>query len=83
MITVHGLRDDHKTVWTSQTGKPWVKFGLFDQLSIRQLDYLYAIDEKAGVYSPDGIKKEARNLLRLYREERHKLPDVGSARQLF
>ncbi|KAM0490409.1 hypothetical protein ACHAP8_011568 [Fusarium lateritium] len=76
VVTVHGLRDDHKTVWTSQTGKSWLREILFQELSIRPLDYFYAVDEKADVFGPDGIEMEARNLLRSYREKRQILPDT-------
>ncbi|KAH7186028.1 ankyrin repeat-containing domain protein [Fusarium flagelliforme] len=76
VITVHGLRDDQKTVWQSQTGKLWLRDHLFVNLSVRQLDYFYAIEEDAEVYGPGGIKKEAQNLLRLYREQRQSLPDT-------
>ncbi|KAM0348148.1 hypothetical protein ACHAP4_011103 [Fusarium culmorum] len=76
VITVHGIRDDHQTVWTSQTGKLWLRDELFDQLSVRQLDYFYAIDNQAGIFGPDGIKVEARNLLRLYCQHRRNLPDT-------
>ncbi|RGP73711.1 ankyrin repeat [Fusarium longipes] len=76
VVTVHGLRDDHKTVWRSQTGKLWIRGQLFDGLAIRQLDYLYSNDQEARIFSHDGIKTEARNLLRQYREYRLALPDT-------
>ncbi|KAG5811160.1 hypothetical protein H9Q74_013689 [Fusarium xylarioides] len=76
VITVHGLRDDHTTVWTSLTGKPWVKDDLFKDIDIRQLDYRYAIDESSAVYGPNGIHDEAANLLREYHEKRSELDEV-------
>ncbi|KAM0417014.1 hypothetical protein ACHAPT_012980 [Fusarium lateritium] len=76
VITVHGLRDDHNTVWTSETGNEWVGKQLFEHLSVRQLDYLYATDESARIFQENGIKAEARNLLRLYSENRRELSDT-------
>ncbi|RSL97661.1 hypothetical protein CDV31_012939 [Fusarium ambrosium] len=76
VITVHGLRDDHNTVWTIQKGDQLVGQRLFEHLSVRQLDYLYATDESARVFQEDGIKAEARNFLRLYSEYRRKLSDT-------
>ncbi|KAL6364057.1 hypothetical protein LRP88_03490 [Fusarium phalaenopsidis] len=76
VITVHGLCDDHNTVWTSHKGDQWVGQRLFEHLSVRQLDYLYPTDESARVFQEDGIKAEARNLLRLYSEYRRELSDT-------
>ncbi|CAG1991720.1 unnamed protein product, partial [Fusarium graminearum] len=76
VITVHGIRDDHKTVWKSQTGTLWLKDKLFHELSVRQLDYHYAVDNRAGIFGPNGIKLEAWNLLRSYCQHRRSLPDT-------
>ncbi|KAG8674140.1 hypothetical protein FPOAC1_000103 [Fusarium poae] len=76
VITVHGLRDNHRTVWISKTGAAWLKHSLFQELSIRQLDYVYALDESAQVFRPDGIEIEARNLLRSYCQLRQSLLDT-------
>ncbi|KAF5676117.1 ankyrin repeat [Fusarium heterosporum] len=73
VITVHGLRDDRSTCWKSKSGKHWLERSLFQGLSIRQLDYSYAIDESAQIYEKDGVKAEAKNLLRLYSENRREL----------
>jgi hypothetical protein len=78
VITVHGLRDNHRTVWISKTGAAWLKHSLFQELSIRQLDYVYALDESAQVFRPDGIEIEARNLLRSYCQLRQSLLDVST-----
>lgn len=77
VITVHGLRDDHNTVWRNQEGKQWIPNQLFSSMCIRQLDYMYAADNDARIFQEDGIKAEAKELLRLYVEERRKLPEVG------
>lgn len=77
VVTVHGLRDDQKTVWKSKSGKPWLRDRLFDSLSVRQLDYFYAVDESARVFQPHGIETEAKELLRLYSEWRRGLLDVS------
>jgi hypothetical protein len=76
VITVHGIRDDRNTAWTTRTGTPWLRDQLFEDLSIRQLDYSYSIDSPATVFQPDGIRTEALNLLHHYSEERCSLPDV-------
>lgn len=76
VIAVHGLRDDRSTAWKSKSGKPWLRDRLFQQLSIRQLNYSYATDESARVFQRNGIKAEAQNLLRLYSEERRRLEDT-------
>ncbi|KAK1636422.1 ankyrin repeat-containing domain protein [Colletotrichum phormii] len=76
VITIHGLRDNHKTVWKSSSGQAWLQDSLFQDLSVRQLDYMYAIDDSARIFQPDGFQVEARNLLRLYAEKRRNLPET-------
>ncbi|KAK1990874.1 hypothetical protein LX36DRAFT_591731 [Colletotrichum falcatum] len=76
VITVHGLRDNHSTVWKSESGSLWLRDRLFAGRSVRQLDFIYAIDDSARVFQPDGIEVESRNLLRLYAEHRSCLPDA-------
>ncbi|GKT40024.1 uncharacterized protein ColSpa_00205 [Colletotrichum spaethianum] len=76
VITIHGLRDNHNTVWESSSGQAWLQDSLFKDLSIRQLDYMYAIDDSARIFQPDGIQVEARNLLHLYAEKRRNLPET-------
>ncbi|KAJ3544493.1 hypothetical protein NM208_g3022 [Fusarium decemcellulare] len=80
VITVHGLRDDHDTAWKSRSGRPWLQDKLFEGSSIRQLDYLYAIDESARVFTKDGIEAEARNLLRSCSDDISQRQDEGSLR---
>ncbi|KZL84144.1 ankyrin repeat protein [Colletotrichum incanum] len=76
VITVHGLRDNHSTVWKSNSGQSWLQDSLFKSLSVRQLDYIYATDEAARIFQPDGIEVEARDMLRLYAEKRQNLPNA-------
>ncbi|KAL7795974.1 ankyrin repeat protein [Trichoderma ceciliae] len=76
VITVHGLRDDHSTAWKSKNGESWLRSQLFESLSIRQLDFFYAVDESARVFQEDGIKIEAKNLLQEYCAKRRELPDT-------
>ncbi|KAF4899756.1 Serine/threonine-protein phosphatase 6 regulatory ankyrin repeat subunit A [Colletotrichum fructicola] len=73
VITVHGLRDDHKHVWKSENGSPWLQQQLLSNIPSRQVDYLYATDSTARIFRPDGIELEAQNLLRLYAENRRLL----------
>ncbi|KAK2010071.1 hypothetical protein LZ32DRAFT_536560 [Colletotrichum eremochloae] len=76
VITVHGLRDNHSTMWKSKSGDSWLQERLFGGRFVRQLDFVYAIDDSARVFQPDGIEAESQNLLRLYAENRRGLPDA-------
>ncbi|KAK2022379.1 hypothetical protein LX32DRAFT_602940 [Colletotrichum zoysiae] len=76
VITVHGLRDNHSTMWKSKSGAPFLQDGLFDGVSVRQLDFIYETHNSARVFGPDGIEVESRNLLRLYAEKRRSLLDA-------
>ncbi|EFQ29549.1 uncharacterized protein GLRG_04693 [Colletotrichum graminicola M1.001] len=76
VITVHGLRDNHSTMWMSKSGVSWLQERLFDGLSVRQLDFIYATHDSARVFQPDGIEVESRDLLRQYAEKRLDLPDA-------
>lgn len=78
MITVHGIRDDYKTAWTTDSGNWWVVNNLFEDLSIREVDYSYEIDEEATILQVDGIKLHAERLLTAYAKERANLEEVGS-----
>lgn len=50
---------------------------LFKDLSVREVDYSYEIDEDSILYEPNGIKHLAEKLVNEYAEEREKLEDVG------
>ncbi|KAK2055438.1 hypothetical protein LY76DRAFT_520468, partial [Colletotrichum caudatum] len=76
VITVHGLRDNHSTMWKSKSGAPFLQEGLFDGVSMRQLDFIYETHNSARVFEPNGIEVESRNLLRLYAEKRRFLLDA-------
>lgn len=84
MITVHGIRDDTKTAWTSKDSgssfysQGWIQEDLFRGLDIRQLDYAYDIEESARIYHADGngIEMESRILLDDVARWRAHLPEV-------
>lgn len=76
VITVHGIRDDYKTSWTDHKGAWWVKDQLFSNLSIREVDYSYEIDEGSVIYAPDGINRLATSLIDEYAQLRSKLMEV-------
>ncbi|KAL6887054.1 putative ankyrin repeat protein [Trichoderma evansii] len=76
VVTVHGIRDDYKTAWTEEDGTWWLKEKLFKNLSIREVDYSYEIDEEATIFQVDGIKLHAERLLTAYAKERAKLEDT-------
>jgi len=63
VVTVHGIRDDYKTAWTTDSGGWWVKNSLFDGLSIRQIDYSFDIDGESLLYQPGGLQRHAMKLL--------------------
>lgn len=77
MVTVHGLRDDHQTAWTSSIDSShWIQSKLFSYASIRHLDYVYDTGDSARVYGPNGINMEANALLASLAQERTQLLDV-------
>lgn len=83
VITVHGIRDDTKTAWTSKDPArseiecDWLQEELFTGLDIRQLDYAYGIEESDNIFhTPDGIDVEARKLLDCVAQARTDLPEV-------
>lgn len=78
VVTVHGIRDDYKIAWTENGGTWWLKEKLFKELSIREVDYSYEIDEEATIFQVDGIKLHAERLLTAYAKDRARLEDVGS-----
>ncbi|XDG08410.1 hypothetical protein ABKA04_008025 [Annulohypoxylon sp. FPYF3050] len=78
VITVHGIRDDYKTSWTDHKGAWWVKDQLFKNLSIREVDYSYEIDEGSELYVPDGINRLATSLIDEYAQLRSKLMEALS-----
>lgn len=77
MVTVHGIRDDYKTAWTEEDGTWWLVNKLFENLSIRELDYSYEVDEEAAIFQVDGIKLHAERLLTAYAKDRASLEEVG------
>lgn len=78
VITVHGLRDDFKTAWTDKKGNRWVKDQLFENQSIREINFSYEIDEYATIYDPLCIMIDhGNNLLGQYAEVREKLKKVS------
>ena len=77
MVTVHGIRDDYKTAWIDKTGTWWVKDQLFKDLSIREVDYSYEIDEDSAIYEPNGILHHAEKLIKKYAEVRKDLDEVS------
>jgi hypothetical protein len=69
LVTVHSLRDDSAYVWKTATKSWWIT-ELFSELTVRQLDYTYAVDESATIFQSDGIEVEARRLLKELSEHR-------------
>lgn len=78
VVTVHGIRDDYKTAWIEKDDTWWLKNKLFKDLSIREVDYSYDIDEEAAIYEPNGIELHAERLLTAYAEDRSHLEEVGT-----
>ncbi|EHK25623.1 ankyrin repeat protein [Trichoderma virens Gv29-8] len=76
VITVHGLRDDYGTAWKLNKKEHWLGTWLFEDVPIRQLDFVYAIDDSARIFKRGGIKAEAQDLMREYLEKRRNLPDT-------
>lgn len=76
MITVHGIRDDYKSCWIDAEGGWWVKDRLFKNLSVREVDYSYEIDEDSSVYEPEGLASHAKSLINEYAKVRSKLEEV-------
>ncbi|KAH6603971.1 hypothetical protein Trco_007417 [Trichoderma cornu-damae] len=82
VVTVHGIRDDYKTAWTEKDGTWWLKNKLFKDLSIREVDYSYDIDEEATIYEPNGIKLHAERLLTTYAKDRAHLEETETDRPI-
>ena len=76
VITVHGIRDDLEVAWTDESGTWWVNNDLFEDLSTRQVDYLYEIDATSTIYEPDGVLQHAKDLLTQYAKLRRELEEV-------
>ncbi|KAI0539493.1 putative ankyrin repeat protein [Xylaria digitata] len=76
VITVHGIRDDYRTAWTDKGGAWWVKDRLFKNLSIREIDYSYEINEESTIYQSNGIQLHAGRLIEEYAEVRRKLEET-------
>ncbi|KAK6952058.1 hypothetical protein Daesc_006587 [Daldinia eschscholtzii] len=83
VVTVHGIRDDYKTAWIDKTGTWWVKDQLFKDLSIREVDYSYEIDEDSAIYEPNGILHHAEKLIKKYAEVRKELDETEVDRPIF
>lgn len=77
VITVHGIRDDRSTAWTTWNGDNWISDKLFPKYDIRQLDYSYEIDNSARIFQRNGIDLEARALLKSLARLRAKDPEVS------
>lgn len=80
---MHGIRDDYKTAWIDKDGNWWAKDELFKDLSVREVDYSYEIDEDSVLYEPNGIKRLAEKLVTEYADVRGKLEEVGPGCVLF
>ncbi|KAI0099851.1 putative ankyrin repeat protein [Nemania sp. FL0031] len=80
VITVHGLRDDYKTAWTDKWGAWWVKNHLFKNLSIREIDYSYEVDEESTIYQWNGIRLHAERLIEEYAKVRRNLEEIETDR---
>lgn len=78
MVTVHGIRDDIKTAWTSPDNSNWIEYELFRSLNIRHLDYAYDNSDSARIYDyrGNGINMEANALLDSLARKRAVLPHV-------
>ncbi|RYP78211.1 hypothetical protein DL771_000688 [Monosporascus sp. 5C6A] len=76
VVTVHGIRDDYKTAWTDKEGTWWVKDVLFKDLSVREVDYSYEIDENSMLYEQDGIILHAEKLIAEYAKCRRMLKEI-------
>ncbi|KAL7933308.1 ankyrin repeat protein [Trichoderma chlorosporum] len=76
VITVHGIRDYYESTWKSDNGESWIRSRLFKDVSIRQLDFLYAKNDSARIFQREGIKAEAEDLMREYIEKRQFLSDM-------
>lgn len=77
VVAVHGIRDDYKTAWIENDGTWWLKNKLFQDLSIREVDYSYEIDEEATIFQMDGIELHAERLLTAYTKDRASLEEVS------
>lgn len=77
-MTVHGIRDDYSTAWTTSDGTWWVKEQLFSNLTVRQVDFSYKIDEDSTLYQNKGITLLAEQLLADYADVRAKLDEVDT-----
>lgn len=60
-----------------------MKDNLFKDLSIREVDYSYEIDDESTLYESNGIVLHAERLIAEYAEVRAKLEDVGSPACMF
>ncbi|RGP62916.1 putative ankyrin repeat protein [Fusarium sporotrichioides] len=76
LITVHGIRDDYKTVWMDSNGKWFLKSQVFEFITVREIDYSYEIHQNAILYQPNGIRILAQNLLDEYVKVREKLEET-------
>lgn len=77
VVTVHGIRDDRKTAWTTKNGDQWIRGSLFGGLDIRQMDFSYDIQDSARVFYESGIDLEARALLGSLARVRAMDPEVN------
>lgn len=76
VITVHGIRDDYNTAWTTKQGEWWVRHQLFKDKRAREIDYSYDVCEGSDIFDPEGIHLHARWLIDQYARIRAKLEEV-------
>ncbi|KAH8659968.1 putative ankyrin repeat protein [Xylariales sp. PMI_506] len=82
IVTVHGIRDDYNTAWTDDEGVWWLRKGLFNTLSTRQVDYAYEVDEHSTLYESDGLYRHAQTLITKYAEIRGRLEETEADRPI-
>lgn len=82
VITVHGISDDYKTAWIDKEGGWWLRNKVFKDLSTRQIDYAYEVDEDSALYEVDGLRQHAIKLVTQYAMIRKKLEEVSPDYQL-
>ncbi|KAG5799177.1 hypothetical protein H9Q69_001809 [Fusarium xylarioides] len=82
VITVHGIRDDYKTLWIDSKGNWFLKDTLFKDMSVREIDYSYENHEESILYKPNGIRILAERLIDEYATIRTKLEETETERPI-
>ncbi|KAI1416701.1 putative ankyrin repeat protein [Hypoxylon sp. FL1857] len=80
IITVHGIRDDYNTAWIDKDGGWWLRTRLFKDLSTRQVDYAYAIEEDSDIFQQGGVLFHAEILITKYAQIRAELDETETDR---